>query len=106
SDLLNVQRELTNLQRQIDNLVGRQKYLKKSAEFTKLTIYLSTDELELPYTPTKAWRPKVIFKKAIRSLISNFRLLANLFIWVMVYSPFVLILWFIAKFFHHRNKQK
>ena len=105
SDLLNVQRELISLQQQIDSLKGRQKYLSQSAKLTKITIYLSTDELELPYAPTKAWRPKVIFKTATRSLILNLRSLGNLSIWALVYSPIIIIILLAIKFFHKRKTQ-
>jgi len=85
-DILRVQREIINLQEQIDSLKGRQQYLEKSAEMAKVTVYLSTDELALPYSPTQPWRPQVIFKQAVRSLIKTGRVLAGLAIWLGVYS--------------------
>ncbi|MBU4210032.1 DUF4349 domain-containing protein [Patescibacteria group bacterium] len=102
-DLLNVQRELVSLQQQIDSLRGRQEYLSQSAKLTKIMVYLSTDELELPYSPTKAWRPKVIFKTAVRSLILNLRSLGNLFIWALVYSPILIVIFLVIKFFQKRK---
>jgi hypothetical protein len=101
NDILTVQRELVNLQRQIDNLKGQQQYLEKSAENAKLTVYLSSDEWALPYTPEKPFRPKVIFKTAVRSLILTLRGLGKLLIWVVVYGaiwlPVVLIIFFVKK---------
>jgi len=85
-DILEVQRELINLQKQIDNLKGQQNYLEKSAQVSRVTIYLATDELALPYVPTEVWRPEAIFKQAIRSLIGFLRKLGTLIIWVGVYS--------------------
>ncbi|MBU1129938.1 DUF4349 domain-containing protein [Patescibacteria group bacterium] len=102
-DLLSVQKELISLQQQIDSLKGRQEYLSQSAKLTKITIYLSTDELELPYAPTKAWRPKVIFKTAVRSLISNLRSIGNLFIWALVYSPILIVILLVIKFFQKKK---
>ncbi len=52
----------------------------------KVTIYLSTDEMALPYAPSNAWRPAVIFKLAVRSLIGSLRSLASVLIWIVVYS--------------------
>jgi len=86
TDILEVQRELINLQEQIDSLKGRQNYLEKSAQVSKVTIYLATDELVLPYVPTEAWRPQVVFKQAVRSLIGICRKLGTLLIWIGVYS--------------------
>lgn len=85
-DILNVQREIINLQSQIDSLKGQQLYLEKSSELAKITIYLATDELELPYAPKETWRPEVIFKTAVRSLVQNLRDFASLVIWVAVYG--------------------
>lgn len=86
-DLLEVERELTNLQSQIDSLHGQQKYLEQSAKLTKITAYLSTDELALPYAPDQPWRPSVIFKQAVRSLVGSLRSLGTLLIWLLVYTP-------------------
>jgi len=99
ADLLNVQQQLISLQSQIDSLKGQQLYLEQSAKLTKITVYLSTDELALPYAPTNEWRPAVIFKEAVRSLLSNLRSLGSLFIWAIVYLPLIIpiagIFWYL-----------
>lgn len=98
-DILNVQRELISLQDQIDSLKGRQQYLEQTAKLAKITVYLSTDEFALPYAPSERFRPEVIFKQAVRSLVTNIRNLAGLLIWVFVYGviwiPTGLIIFFI-----------
>lgn len=86
NDILEIQRELINLQSQVDNLLGQQKYLLQTAALSKITVYLSTDEFELPYAPAEVWRPKVIFKLAIRSLVGNLRRVGTALIWIGVYS--------------------
>lgn len=90
-DMLIVQRELLNVQSQIDALLGRKEALEQRAELSLVTVYLSTDELALPYAPTKVWQPKLVVKNATRSLISTGRSLANLFIWAGIYTPAWLI---------------
>lgn len=104
SDLLNVQRELLNLQQQIDSLKGREKYLKDSAELTKITIYLSTDELALPYSPDQPWRPAVIAKTAIRSLVGNIRKVGTAVIWMGVYSPAILVGYLVYRVIKKKRK--
>jgi len=95
-DILDVQRELINVQSQIDAVKGQQQYLEKNAQMTKIIIYLSTDELSLPYAPSEAWRPQVIFKQAIRSMVGTLRSLGTLAIWMIVYAivwiPILLII--------------
>ena len=100
-DILDVQRELINLQSQIDSLKGQQLYIEKNAEMARLTIYLSTDELALPYAPDEMWRPQLIFKMAVRSVIGTVRQVGTLLIWTGVYSviwvPLLLIFYFIKR---------
>jgi hypothetical protein len=88
SDMLNVQRELLNVQQQIDAIKGQQAYLEGSAKLTRISVYLSTDELALPYAPDDSWRPSVVLKEAIRSLILNVRGILNALIWIAVFFPF------------------
>jgi len=101
-DLLEVQRELVSLQSQIDSIVGQQQYYKKSADLSKVVIYLSTDDLSLPYAPTGEWRPLVVFKTAIRSLLQTFRSVANLIIWLVVYSTIIVPLSLIYRLIRKR----
>ena len=103
-DILTVQRELINLQDQIDSLKGRQQYLEKTAELAKISLHLSTDEFSLPYAPSQPFRPAAIFKQAVRSLVGTLRGGAKLLIWVGVYSPIWLLILGIIWFFKHRKK--
>ncbi|MBI2464737.1 DUF4349 domain-containing protein [Candidatus Shapirobacteria bacterium] len=100
-DLMNVQQQLVNIQQQIDSVIGQQKYYEQSAKLSLVSVYLSTDELALPYAPTNEWRPAVIFKEAVRSLIANIRGLGSLIIWGLVYLPILipvgLVLWYLKR---------
>lgn len=100
-DILQVQRELTNIQSQIDSYKGRKESLANNAKLTKITLYLSTDELALPYTPEKSFRPNIIFKLAVRSLVGSLRNLAEAAIWIGVYSvvwlPVLLVIIFLKR---------
>lgn len=105
-DIMSVQTQLTYLQDQIDSFKGRQDYLKKTAENSKLVVYLSSDEFSLPYAPQEpSFRPKVIFKQAVRSLVLTLRALASLGIWIAVFS----LIWVPAllgyKYFRKRFKK-
>lgn len=99
-DILYVQREIINLQSQIDSLKGQQQYYEKNAQMAKLTVYLSTDELALPYAPSELWRPQVIFKQAVRSLIASLRKMVTILIWVIVYSVIWLPVGLVVFFFY------
>lgn len=101
SDILNIQREIINLQSQIDSYKGQQNYLDKSAQLTKITVYLSTDEFSLPYAPSESWRPEVIIKQAVRSLVVQLRKVGTWIIWLTVFSvvwvPVLLIIFYFKK---------
>jgi len=105
NEILEVQRELINLQQQIDALVGQKKYLEKSASYAKITVYLSTDELSLPYTPSDNWHPKVVFKNAVRSLILTLRKIATILIWTFVYSPLLIPVVIVIYYFWKKTKK-
>lgn len=100
-DLLNVQRELVNLQQQIDSIKGQQQYLSQSAKLSKVTVYLSTDEFSLPYSPADPWRPNVVFKLAVRSLVGTLRGAGTAVIWLGVYAvvwmPILAVIWVIKR---------
>ncbi|HUV46876.1 MAG TPA: DUF4349 domain-containing protein [Candidatus Bathyarchaeia archaeon] len=104
-EILQVQRELINIQEQIDSLKGRQDYLKKTAENAKLTVYLSSDEWALPYAPAKPFRPNVIFKQAVRSLVMTLRGLAKLAIWLVVYSVIFIPVYLIFRLIKKRREK-
>ena len=106
TDLLEVQRELVSLQSQIDSVIGQQQYYQKSADLSKVVIYLSTDDLSLPYAPTGQWRPLVVFKTAVRSLLQTLRSVGNLIIWLAVYSVIIVPLYLLFKFIKKKIQAK
>jgi len=105
-DILQIQREIINIQASIDSIKGQQDYLEKNSEMAKITLYLSTDELALPYAPTETWRPKVIFKQAVRSLVGTLRSIGSLTIWIVVYSVILVPIFFIILFIRRRTQAK
>lgn len=108
-DTLTVQREILNIQAQIDSLMGRKDALEKNAAFSKVTIYLSTDELALPYTPDTTFRPAVTFKLAIRNLLGSLRTLGEWAIWIGVYAviwvPALIIIIVARRYWVRRQKR-
>lgn len=103
-DMLEAQQQLLNMQQQIDNLQGQQKYLDQSAKLSLVTVYLSTDELALPVTaPGEAWRPNLVFKEALRSLVGFVFRIGNAVIWVAVFAPIWLPLILVYKWWQKRQ---
>ena len=89
NEILRVQKEILNLQSQIDTLKGKKAYLDGASSTTLITINLSTDELGLPYAPAQSWRPEVVFKQAVRSLVFFMQDIGTAAIWILVYIPVI-----------------
>lgn len=108
-DILQVQQEIFNIQSQIEGIKGQQNYLTKTSQMAKLTAYLSTDELALPYAPAQPWRPEVVFKLAVRSLLGNLQGLGSKVVWLAVYSVIwlpILVIAFVAYTVYKGNNKK
>lgn len=108
-EILKVQQEIFNIQNQIDNLQGQQKYASQNATMSKITIFLSSDELSLPYLPDNQWRPVVIFKNAVRSMLSTLQTIGSILIWIAVFSVIwgpILIATIIWRKKQHHKTQK
>jgi len=89
-EMLNVQQALDQIQNQIDSYKGQLQYMDGTTKTSKLTIYISTDELGLPYTPARSWRPEVIFRQAVRSMLGTLQNMGSFVIWLGVYLPMIL----------------
>lgn len=107
TDIVKVQDEIFNLQAQIDSIKGQQKYLEQTAKMSLVVVYLSTDELSLPYAPDQAWRPAVVFKLAVRSLVSAVQGFGSALIWLGVYAiiwlPILLVVIVVARKWRKSN---
>jgi hypothetical protein len=110
NDITNLTSQILNIQSQIDSYKGQQSSLEKNAKLAKLTVYMSTDEIALPYAPSDTFRPNVIFKLAVRSLVKSLRSIATYFIWIVVYSvvwvPLLLLYVFIRNRMRMRQNAK
>ena len=109
TDITSLTQQIISYQSQIDSYKGRQDALEKNAQLAKLTVYLSTDEIALPYAPSETFRPSVIFKLAVRSLVGTLRGLAIIGIWLGVYAviwvPALVLFMFLHRWWKKRKSQ-
>ncbi len=105
-DMLETQRQLLNIQDEIDQIKGQIKALDQKSKLSLVTIYLSTDELELPTVPGEPWRPKVVFREASRSFIRSTRAIAGIIIWIGVYTPIWLTIAIVIKLWKIISKKR
>ena len=84
--ILRAKQEILQIQNEIDSLLGRQNLLEETARLARVTLYISSDELSLPYAPGENWRPELTIKLAVRSPIPPLRDLADILIWLVIYG--------------------
>lgn len=96
-DVLSVQRELTTVRSQIEQLKGRMKFLRESAQMSTITVTIATEEEELPVVEEK-WRPLKVAKDALRSLVSFWQNISNMVIWSAIFFAPFMVLFLIYKF--------
>lgn len=103
ADLVSITQQIISLREQIDLLKGEKKFISNSAAFPKITLSLATDEFALPYQPAEGFRPGVIFKQAVRSLVSGLYTVGEALIWIGVYAvavvPVLVLVWYLLKRF-------
>jgi hypothetical protein len=92
-DNLQIQRELTNVRTQIEQIQGRKQALERRADMA--TINLTIREAIVFGRP--GWSPGTTFEEAVRALGAALRGLAVFAIWLLVFSPiwggFLLLGW-------------
>jgi len=103
-DILNIQTKIFEIQDQIDAVKGQIAYMDKASSTSKVSISISTDEMSLPYTPVKTWRPDIVFKQAIRALVSTLMSVGTAGIWIVVFSPLLLLVIIIKKIFFKKKQ--
>jgi hypothetical protein len=108
SDLSNITQQIIGIQSQIDALKGQQKSLSENAKYAKVTLYMSTDEIALPYAPSDTFRPAVIFKLAVRALVTSLRSVATAAIWIAVYAviwvPVLILLYLLNRYISRKPR--
>jgi len=107
SDILSVQRELSNVSSQIEVLKGQVQYLETNVAMSSISVSLALSEDLLPVAPGDTWRPMYVLKAAWKSLLNALKDLSYLVIRLVVYAiiwvPIGLILWWIYRTIRRRS---
>lgn len=108
SDILNVQKEITTVRGQIEQMKGRIIYIKRSAKMSTITVNLALSEELLPVPSGERWKPQYVAKQAWKGVVAFWRNLAYLLISIAVYAliwiPLLLLLLIICKLRRKRRK--
>ena len=95
-EALSVNRELTNLQSQIEVLEGRRKFLQESAAFSSISVTLVPDALNQPIEIGK-WRPVGTAKNAIEAVVAISQWLVDVAIWLVIVGLPLLLVFIIVR---------
>ena len=101
-DILNVQRELSNVRGEIERIKGRMQYLERTSDMSLIEVNLQ----ETKPLGAAGWSTSETFKSAINGLITFGKVLANIAIWLAVFCPIWIAVIFLVRFILRRRKTK
>lgn len=90
TDILAVQKELNSVRGDIESYEAQKRYFDSQTDYSYLTITFNIDKEGLNIVD-KAWKPGGEFRAALNVFVSFLKTLVNVGIWVLVFSPLVLI---------------
>lgn len=101
SEILEVQRELTNIREQIEQIKGRIQYLEQSVKMSSITVNLALSEELLPVPPAEKWRPKYVLLQTWKNVLGFWKgfsyFLIRLIVWAQVWVPALIVILVIKK---------
>ena len=101
-DMLAVQRELSNVRGQIEQIKGRIQYLERTSDMALIEVNLQKTQ---PLDGT-GWSALETLKSAVRGLAAFGKALANIAIWLAIFSPVWIIILIVVLYFTRWRKKK
>ena len=104
TDILAVQKELNTVRGDIESYEARKRYFDSQTDYSYMSISFSIDKEGLDISD-EPWKPFGEFKAALNTLVSVLKGFINATIWVLVFSPIVLIPGGIAYYIVNKKKE-
>ncbi len=101
-DILAVQRELSNVRGQIEQIKGRIQYLERTSDMALIDVNLQKTQA----IDGTGWNALETLKSAVRGLASFGKALANIAIWLAIFSPVWIIILVVVLYFTRWRKKK
>jgi len=101
-DMLEVQRELSNVRGNIERIKGRMQYLERTSDTSLIEVTLTKS---VPIGES-TWDISGVFKGAVDGLIAFGKVLLSILIWLLVFSPVWIIVLVVIFVIRRRNKAK
>ncbi len=90
TDILAVQRELNTVRGEIESYEAQKRYFDSQTDYSYITLTFSIDKEGLNISD-EPWKPLGEFRAALNALVSVLKSFVNATIWILVFSPVVLI---------------
>ncbi|MFC1905678.1 DUF4349 domain-containing protein [Chloroflexota bacterium] len=100
-DILKVQRELSNVRGNIEQVKGRIQYLDRTTDMSFIEVMLQEEKT----VGKDGWNILETLKSAVNGLIGFSKVIANIVIWLIIFIPLWAIVWAIV-FFIRRWRKK
>lgn len=104
-DILAVQKELNTVRGDIESYEAQKRYFDSQTDYSYITVTFSIDKEGLNISD-EPWKPAGEFRAALNAFVSVLRGLVNAGIWVLVFSPVVLIPVGIVLLLSKRKREK
>ncbi|MHB1293526.1 MAG: DUF4349 domain-containing protein [Anaerolineae bacterium] len=109
-EILAIYRELTTIRGEIESMEGRAQYLERMTALATIQMDIRPKEAPVQVT-SQRWSPLVTLSEALRGLLNFLTVLADVGIYLLIFSPIVLVpvlvIWLIARAVRkRRNRNK
>lgn len=105
TDILAVQAQLNTVRGDIESYEQRKRYFDNRTDYSQLFLSFSIDKGGLSISDEQ-WKPLGEFRVALKALVSVLKGLINVSIWLLVFSPVILIPVSIGVYIKKRTEQK
>jgi uncharacterized protein Yka (UPF0111/DUF47 family) len=109
-EILAIYRRLTEIRGEIESLKGRQQYLEQMTALATIQLEIRPKEAPRSVIEAASWSPLITASNALRALINLTKTLVDVAIYVVFFSPLILIpalvLWLIARLIKSRQRRR
>ena len=103
TDVLAVQKELSAVRGEIESYEQRKRYFDSKTDYAYISVSFAIDKTGLNISEEQ-WKPWGEVKAAVKALVEVLKDLVNVIIWLVIFSPLVLIPYFLIKHFKKGKK--
>jgi hypothetical protein len=104
-DVLSVYQSLRQVREEIEIIKGRMQYFEESARLSAITVDLLPDVVSQPLQIGR-WQPQGTAKRALEAMISVLQFIADVGIWVLIFSPLIVPVVLLIRWWRRRRRAK